>query len=162
MLVATNLHYLIHWPTQGGYNFVSGPLADITLVTAFAGTLRAPEAWRRSRGGDARGRPDRSRTGRYLGGGIPSIRSGLDNDRTSSLRPADADSASTAWRSYPTRRLSRDLLRAVRRPYWHEDERPSAFAVEAATAAARRNLSAPSGSPSRVSPSPARCRCLRC
>jgi hypothetical protein len=29
-----NLHYLIHWPTRGGYNFVSGPLADITLITA--------------------------------------------------------------------------------------------------------------------------------
>lgn len=24
-----------HWATQGGYNFVSGPLADITLVTSF-------------------------------------------------------------------------------------------------------------------------------
>jgi len=34
--VAANLHYLIHWPTRGGYNFVSGPLADITLITAFA------------------------------------------------------------------------------------------------------------------------------
>jgi len=34
-----SLHDLIHWPTQGGYNFVSGPLADITLVTAFVGTL---------------------------------------------------------------------------------------------------------------------------
>ena len=29
----------IHWPTQGGYNFVSGPLADITLITAFASAL---------------------------------------------------------------------------------------------------------------------------
>jgi hypothetical protein len=38
-VLGANLHYLIHWPTQGGYNFVSGPLADITLVTAFAGTL---------------------------------------------------------------------------------------------------------------------------
>ena len=37
--VAANLHYLIHWPTQGGYNFVSGPLADITLITAFASAL---------------------------------------------------------------------------------------------------------------------------
>jgi hypothetical protein len=39
VLVAASLHYLIHWPTQGGYNFVSGPLADITLITAFASTL---------------------------------------------------------------------------------------------------------------------------
>jgi len=39
VFVAANLHHLIHWPTQGGYNFVSGPLADITLITAFAGTL---------------------------------------------------------------------------------------------------------------------------
>jgi hypothetical protein len=38
MLVA-DLHYIIHWPTHGGYNFISGPLADITLVTAFVGTL---------------------------------------------------------------------------------------------------------------------------
>lgn len=37
--VVANLHHLIHWPTHGGYNFVSGPLADITLITAFAGTL---------------------------------------------------------------------------------------------------------------------------
>ena len=29
--LVANLHYLVHWPTQGGYNFVSGPLADITL-----------------------------------------------------------------------------------------------------------------------------------
>jgi hypothetical protein len=34
-----SLHYLIHWPTQGGYNFVSGPLADITLITAFSSAL---------------------------------------------------------------------------------------------------------------------------
>src|SRR5438067_7112458 len=34
-----SLHYLVHWPTHGGYNFVSGPLADITLITAFATTL---------------------------------------------------------------------------------------------------------------------------
>jgi hypothetical protein len=39
VFVVANLHYLIHWPTHGGYNFVSGPLADITLITAFAGTL---------------------------------------------------------------------------------------------------------------------------
>jgi hypothetical protein len=37
--LAVDLHYLIHWPTQGGYNFVSGPLADITLITAFVSTL---------------------------------------------------------------------------------------------------------------------------
>ena len=29
--------HVIHWPIHGGYNFVSGPLADITLVTAFLG-----------------------------------------------------------------------------------------------------------------------------
>ena len=39
MLVAASLDYLVHWPDKGGYNFVSGPLADITLVTAFASTL---------------------------------------------------------------------------------------------------------------------------
>jgi hypothetical protein len=39
MDLVANLHYLIHWPTHGGYNFVSGPLADITLITAFVGTL---------------------------------------------------------------------------------------------------------------------------
>src|SRR5438445_8309133 len=39
VFVVANLHYLIHWPTQGGYNFVSGPLADITLITAFASAL---------------------------------------------------------------------------------------------------------------------------
>lgn len=25
----------LHWTTHGGYNFVSGPLADITIVTGF-------------------------------------------------------------------------------------------------------------------------------
>ena len=39
MLVASELGYLIHWPTQGGYNFVSGPLADSTLATAFGSAL---------------------------------------------------------------------------------------------------------------------------
>ena len=39
MVVAATLHYIVHWPTQGGYNFISGPLADITLITAFASTL---------------------------------------------------------------------------------------------------------------------------
>jgi hypothetical protein len=29
----------LHWPDKGGYNFVSGPLADITLLTAFVGWL---------------------------------------------------------------------------------------------------------------------------
>lgn len=29
----------IQWPDHGGYNFVSGPLADITLLTAFASFL---------------------------------------------------------------------------------------------------------------------------
>ena len=38
-MLAVSVHYIVHWPTQGGYNFVSGPLADITLVTAFVGTL---------------------------------------------------------------------------------------------------------------------------
>ncbi|MDX6507457.1 MAG: hypothetical protein QOG06_2101, partial [Gaiellaceae bacterium] len=36
MFVLASLHYLLHWPTNGGYNFVSGPLADITLITAFS------------------------------------------------------------------------------------------------------------------------------
>ena len=35
MVIAASFHYLLHWPTKGGYNFVSGPLADITLITAF-------------------------------------------------------------------------------------------------------------------------------
>ena len=39
MFVLADLHYLIHWSTGRGYNFVSGPLADITLITAFASTL---------------------------------------------------------------------------------------------------------------------------
>ena len=38
-MLAASIHYVVHWPTQGGYNFVSGPLADITLVTAFVGSL---------------------------------------------------------------------------------------------------------------------------
>ncbi|HEY4348776.1 MAG TPA: hypothetical protein VGM80_14425 [Gaiellaceae bacterium] len=38
MLIGS-LHHILHWPTQGGYNFVSGPLSDITLVTAFVGTM---------------------------------------------------------------------------------------------------------------------------
>jgi hypothetical protein len=28
-----------HWSTHGGYNFVSGPLADITLATGFVSFL---------------------------------------------------------------------------------------------------------------------------
>jgi hypothetical protein len=36
VFVAVSLHYLLRWSTRGGYNFVSGPLADITLSTAFA------------------------------------------------------------------------------------------------------------------------------
>jgi hypothetical protein len=39
MFVVANLRYLLHWPTHGGYNFVSGPLADITLITAFSSAL---------------------------------------------------------------------------------------------------------------------------
>ena len=30
-----SVHSVIHWADHGGYNFVSGPLADITLATAF-------------------------------------------------------------------------------------------------------------------------------
>jgi len=37
--VLASLHSALHWPTHGGYNFVSGPLADITLATAFVGWL---------------------------------------------------------------------------------------------------------------------------
>ena len=33
--VLASLHAVVHWPRQGGYNFVSGPLADITLATGF-------------------------------------------------------------------------------------------------------------------------------
>jgi hypothetical protein len=33
------LPHWLHWPDNGGYNFVSGPLADITLGTAFLGWL---------------------------------------------------------------------------------------------------------------------------
>jgi hypothetical protein len=39
VLVVASVHHVLHWPMQGGYNFVSGPLADITLITAFVGTL---------------------------------------------------------------------------------------------------------------------------
>lgn len=39
MLLAQSFHHIFHWPSQGGYNFISGPLADITLITAFVGTL---------------------------------------------------------------------------------------------------------------------------
>lgn len=27
----------LHWTTHGGYNFVSGPFADVTILTGFAG-----------------------------------------------------------------------------------------------------------------------------
>ena len=33
------LPHWFHWPDNGGYNFVSGPLADITLGTAFLSWL---------------------------------------------------------------------------------------------------------------------------
>ena len=33
------LPHWLHWPDGSGYNFVSGPLADITIFTAFAGWL---------------------------------------------------------------------------------------------------------------------------
>ena len=39
MTVLGNLHYIVHWADNGGYNFISGPLADITLATAFLGWL---------------------------------------------------------------------------------------------------------------------------
>lgn len=39
MFVLASLHALIHWPAKGGYNFVSGPLADITLITAFSSAM---------------------------------------------------------------------------------------------------------------------------
>jgi hypothetical protein len=38
-VLLASLHSIVHWPTQGGYNFVSGPLADITLATAFVSWL---------------------------------------------------------------------------------------------------------------------------
>ena len=38
-VVLADLHYYIHWATGQGYNFVSGPLADITLLTAFVGSV---------------------------------------------------------------------------------------------------------------------------
>ena len=33
------LPHWVHWADHGGYNFVSGPLADITLGTAFVSWL---------------------------------------------------------------------------------------------------------------------------
>jgi hypothetical protein len=33
--VLASVHSWVHWPDNGGYNFISGPLADITLVTGF-------------------------------------------------------------------------------------------------------------------------------
>lgn len=45
LLPLATLYDAIHWPTRGGYNFVSGPLADITLLTAFASTIAL--WWRR-------------------------------------------------------------------------------------------------------------------
>ena len=33
------LPHWLRWPDNGGYNFVSGPLADITLATGFLGWL---------------------------------------------------------------------------------------------------------------------------
>jgi hypothetical protein len=33
--VLVGLPAWFHWPDKGGYNFVSGPLADITLATGF-------------------------------------------------------------------------------------------------------------------------------
>ncbi len=37
LVLFASLDYYIRWPMHGGYNFVSGPLADITLITAFVG-----------------------------------------------------------------------------------------------------------------------------
>jgi hypothetical protein len=45
VLPLADLHAVVHWPTQGGYNFVSGPLADITLISAFGGAIAV--WWRR-------------------------------------------------------------------------------------------------------------------
>ena len=38
-MVLASIHSVIHWATGPGYNFVSGPLADITLATGFIGWL---------------------------------------------------------------------------------------------------------------------------
>jgi hypothetical protein len=35
-MIVASLDYFLHWPMKGGYNFISGPLADITLLTAAA------------------------------------------------------------------------------------------------------------------------------
>lgn len=33
-MIVGSFGHILHWSTKGGYNFVSGPLADITLFTA--------------------------------------------------------------------------------------------------------------------------------
>jgi hypothetical protein len=38
-VLVASLHHWFHWPDHGGYNFISGPAADITLITAFVSTL---------------------------------------------------------------------------------------------------------------------------
>jgi hypothetical protein len=38
-VLIASVHSVVHWSTQGGYNFISGPLADITILTAFLSTL---------------------------------------------------------------------------------------------------------------------------
>jgi hypothetical protein len=38
-MIAADIHYIVHWADNGGYNFVSGPLADITLLTGFLSFL---------------------------------------------------------------------------------------------------------------------------
>ena len=36
MIIASIIHWLeFGWPSGKGYNFISGPLADITLLTGF-------------------------------------------------------------------------------------------------------------------------------
>jgi len=37
--VLASLHAWVHWPDNAGYNFISGPFADMTLITGFGGAL---------------------------------------------------------------------------------------------------------------------------
>ena len=45
LVLLADTHDVVHWPTHGGYNFVSGPLADATLFTAFGSAMAL--WWRR-------------------------------------------------------------------------------------------------------------------
>lgn len=45
LALLADTHGVVHWPTHGGYNFVSGPLADATLLTAFGSAMAL--WWRR-------------------------------------------------------------------------------------------------------------------